>query len=48
MKYRFSSLDQILHSPLFDFSAPCHRPERADHVGKLMELLQLILLMFKM
>ena len=31
MKYRFSSLDQILHSPLFDFSAPCHRPERADH-----------------
>lgn len=31
MKYRFSSLDRILHSPLFDFSAPCHRPERTDH-----------------
>lgn len=31
MKYRFSSLDQILHSPLFDFSAPCHRPERIEH-----------------
>lgn len=31
MKYRFSSLDQILHSPLFDFSAPYQKAERTDH-----------------
>ncbi len=31
MKYRFSSLDQILHSPLFDFSVPYQRAERTDH-----------------
>lgn len=31
MKYRFSSLDQILHSPLFDFSVPYQMAERTDH-----------------
>ena len=30
MKYRFSSLDQILHSPLFDFSASYQPPKRTD------------------
>ena len=43
MKYRFSSLDQVLHSPLFDFSVPyqspspnqvdrCTRPTRLDRM----------------
>lgn len=43
MKYRFSSLDQILHSPLFDFSAPCHRPERTDHCTRLTRLESMVL-----
>ncbi len=30
MKYRFSSLDQLLHSPLFDFSASYQPPKRTD------------------
>ena len=30
MKYRFFSLDQILHSPLFDFSKPYQPPKRTD------------------
>ena len=30
MKYRFSSLDQIVNSPLFDLTAPYQRPERTD------------------
>lgn len=30
MKYRFSSLDQVLRSPLFDFSQPYHTPVRTD------------------
>ena len=43
MKYRFSSLDQILHSPLFDFSAPCHRPERIDHCTRPTRLESMVL-----
>ena len=34
MKYRFSSLDQILHSPLFDCSAPSQGPEQTDRVTR--------------
>ena len=34
MKYRFSSLDQILHSPLFDFSVPYQEVERRDRVTR--------------
>ena len=34
MKYRFSSLDQILHSPLFDFSMPHQRTEQTDRVTR--------------
>lgn len=30
MKYRFFSLDQVLHSPLFDFSNPYQPPKRTD------------------
>ncbi len=30
MKYRFFSLDQVLHSPLFDFSKPYQPPKRTD------------------
>ena len=30
MKYRFSSLDQIVNSPLFNLTAPYQRPERMD------------------
>lgn len=30
MKYRFFSLDQVLHSPLFDFSKPYQPPKRMD------------------
>ena len=30
MKYRFSSLDQVLRSPLFDFFQPYHPPVRTD------------------
>lgn len=30
MKYRFFSLDQVLHSPLFDFSKPYQSPKRID------------------
>lgn len=30
MKYRFFTLDQVLQSPLFDFSAPYQSPTRAD------------------
>lgn len=30
MKYRFFSLDQVLHSPLFDFSKPYQLPKRTD------------------
>ena len=32
MKYRFSSLDRILHSPLFDLSVPYQEPEQTDRV----------------
>ena len=34
MKYRFSSLDQILHSPLFDFSMPHQRTEQTDRATR--------------
>ena len=34
MKYRFSSLDRILHSPLFDFSVPYQEPEQTDRVTR--------------
>lgn len=34
MKYRFSSLDQILHSPLFDFSVPYQEPEQTDRATR--------------
>lgn len=30
MKYRFFSLDQVLHAPLFDFSKPHQPPKRTD------------------
>ena len=30
MKYRFFSLDQVLHSSLFDFSKPYQPPKRTD------------------
>lgn len=34
MKYRFSSLDQILNSPLFDFSVPYQEAEQTDRVTR--------------
>ena len=34
MKYRFSSLDQILNSSLFDFSVPYQEPEQTDRVTR--------------
>ena len=34
MKYRFSSLDQILHSLLFDFSMPHQRTEQTDRATR--------------
>lgn len=34
MKYRFFSLDQVLHSPLFDFSAPHEATKRTDRMTR--------------